>query len=135
MYKDIHNNVKASRVLGPVSITSSTTTVGQIIDMKAFGALEFIIAAGSLNAGSFTPKIEHSDNSDLSGGVDVPAAELIGTIAEATFADTDDNAVKKIGYRGIKRYVRLSIVSAGASGANLIGAVAVQGLPEIAAVA
>lgn len=133
--KDIHNNVKASRVLAPVSITTSTTTAGQIIDTKEFGSLEFVIAAGALNAGSFTPLLEHSDAANMADSAVVPVAELLGTIAGATFANTEDNLVKKIGYRGIKRYVRLSIVSAGASGANLIGAVALQSVPAVAPVA
>ncbi len=111
------------------SITSDTTTNGEIIDTLGFESLTFIGSSGALNAGTFTPEIKESDDDAMAGETVVPANQLLNTIASATFADTEDNARKKLGVLNLKRYVTYDIVSAGASGANTLGVTAVLGNP------
>ncbi len=48
MLHDLHNNVKLSRAISPVSVTDNTAQVSQIIDTKDFQTLEFGILTGSL---------------------------------------------------------------------------------------
>lgn len=126
--RDIHNETEQKNALDNQVIASDTTTVGEIIDMRGFESLEFLMLMGTLTDGDYLPLIEHGDDSGLSDAAAVPDGQLLGTEAGAAFtADTDDNKVSKIGYRGDKRFVRLSIVSTnfGTGGATL-GAVAVQ---------
>ena len=61
--------------------------------------------------------------------------QLLGTEAGASFIFSDDNAVRKLGYLGGKRYVRLTITPASNTGAWLVSAVAIQGHPTKAPVA
>lgn len=132
---DLHNNVKTQIARNFVAITSNTTSAGSIIDLKGYGSCEFVIASGTLTDGAYAILIEDGDNSGLSDAAAVDDNYLLGTEAAAGFAATDDNTVKKIGYVGSKRYVRLSIVSTGVTSGGTIGAVAILGHAENAPVA
>ena len=135
--RDLHNNVKVSRAISPVNETGTTALVSQIIDTKDYDSLEFVIATGSLadaNA-TYTVLVEDGDNASLTDNAAVVDAQLIGTEAGAAFQFDDDNEVRKIGYIGNKRYVRLTITPVGNSGDSYISAVAVQGHAHAAPVA
>ena len=124
--RDLHNNIKAEVALDTTSISSDTTTAGNIIDMQGFGSVEFVMQSGTLTDGTYTPLIEEGDASNLSDAAAVADSDLLGTEAAAAFASTDDNAVNKIGYIGNKRYVRLSIVSASTTTGGTLSAVSVK---------
>lgn len=124
--RDLHNNVKCSRALSPAAaITGNGTTNGEIIDTVGFGSLEFAFASGTLTDGTFTIKLQEGDDVNLSDAADVAAADLIGTAP--TFLATEDDVVKKLGYRGSKRYVRPVLTQSGATSGGLICSVAIQG--------
>ncbi len=130
--RDLHNNIHVARAISPVSVADNTAQVSQIIDRQGYESLEFVIATGSLADAdaTFVVLVEDSDDSGLSGSRAVPDAELLGTEVQAGFQFDDDNEVRKIGYLGDKRYVRLTITPANNSGASLIAAVAVLGHPS-----
>lgn len=124
--RDLHNNVAVEPALDVAAITTDTTTAGDIIDMKGAEALEFVIVSGTLTDGTYTPLVEDGNEANHSDAAAVADADLLGTEAAAAFAATEDNAVKKVGYTGNKRYVRLSLVSASTTSGGTIGAVAVK---------
>ena len=127
--RDLHSPLSYLRSNEPVTLTNANTAqVGQIISMADLMSLEFIIAAGALtDAGmTLTPLVEHGDAANLSDAVAVPDEDLLGTEAAATFTQADDNAVKTIGYRGIKAFVRLTLTPAGNdAGSATFGATAI----------
>ena len=126
----LHDRVIAKRAISPVSGgADNTASVSQIIDRQGFESLEFVIATGSVADAdaTFTTLVEHGDAANLSDAVAVPDADLLGTEAAAGFQFDDDNEVRKIGYKGTKRYVRLTITPASNTGAWLHGAVALLG--------
>lgn len=125
---DLHNNVKVSRAISPVRVTDNTAQVSQIIDTQGYDTLEFLIATGTIADAdaTFTVLVEDGDNSGLSDAAAVADADLFGTEAAAGFQFDDDNEVRKIGYRGAKRYVRLTITPAANAGNADLSAVAVQ---------
>lgn len=123
--KDLHNNIGVVNALDSTAIGSNTTTNGEVIDTAGFESIEFVIKSETLTDGSYAPTITEGDESDLSDGA--TATDLIGAASDATFAATDDNTVKKIGYKGGKRYVRLNIVSTGVTTGGTLSAVAVKG--------
>lgn len=133
--KDLHNNLKGITALSPRTISSNTTTVGSIIDLKGFNSVEFFVSSGTLTDGAYAILLEESDDSGLSGSNTVADENLLGTEAAAGFALADDNLVKKVGYKGSKRYVRLSVVSTSVSSGGPMSAVAVLGHPDLAPVA
>lgn len=127
--RDLHSRIDVLSVIDPYDhATGDAAKVGEIIDMQGADALEFIIQSGSLADAdaTFTILIEDSAASDLSGGVAVVDAELVGTEAGASFIFSDDNKIAKIGYVGSKRYVRLTLTPANNTGAALLSACAIR---------
>lgn len=134
--KDLYNNIKVMNALDTKAIASNTTTAGEIIDLKGFDSLAFAFQTGTITDGDYTLLIEEGNESNLSDAAAVADDDLLGTEAAASFtADTDDNAVSKIGYRGNKRYVRISVISTNVTTGGTVGAIAVLGHPSIAPVA
>ncbi len=133
MNNDLHNNVDVKRAISPVSVADNTPQVSQIIDRLGFGALEFLILTGALADAdaTFTVQVEHGSVANLADAAAVPDEELLGTELQAGFVFNDDDKVRKIGYRGIKRYVRLTITPANNASAALLAAVAVLGSPAL----
>jgi hypothetical protein len=133
MNNDLHNNLHPRRAISPVSVADNTAQVSQIIDMQGYGSMEFYIVIGSIADAdaTFAVLVEESDVSDLSGGNAVADADLLGTELLAGFAFSDDDKVRKIGYVGNKRYVRLTITPAGNASAAVLAAIAVMGSPSV----
>lgn len=134
--RDMYNNIGVRRVLSPVSVADNTAQVGQIIDRQGFDSLTYLIHIGSVADAdvTFTVLLEESDDSGMSGATAVADADLLGTDALAAFQYDDDNEVRKLGYRGSKRYTRLTITPANNASAALLSACAVLGHPAAAPV-
>jgi len=131
--RDMHNNIDVKRVISPVSVGDNTAQVGQIIDRQGFDKLEYIIATGSLADAdaTFTVLLEEGDAANLSDAAAVADADLLGTEALASFTFADDDKVFKLGYKGNKRYTRLTITPAANASAGLICVVAILGNPAV----
>lgn len=129
--RDLMNNVDVKRVISPQSVADNTALVGQIIDRANYDSLTYLIATGSLADAdaTFTVLLEEGDVSNLSDAAAVPDADLIGTEALAGFQFDDDNECRKLGYKGSKRYTRLTITPSGNASAALIAAIALLGSP------
>ncbi len=121
--RDIHDNLDVRSALHTATISSSTTTVGQVIDTLGFGALEFLFSIRAFTDGVYTPLLEESTALNMSGSNVVDSTNMFGTTAAVAAALVANDAVAKLGYKvTTKRYVRLSIVSTvvttGATGVN-----------------
>lgn len=129
--KDLMNRIDVKRVISPVSVADNTAQVGQIIDRKGYQSLTYLIATGSLADAdaTFAVTMDEGDAANLSDASAVAAADLIGTTALAAFVFSDDDKCRKIGYKGAKRYTRLTITPSANASAALISAVAVLGSP------
>lgn len=123
--KDMHDAMKKLVALNSQTISSATTTVGNVIDTQGYHAAELIFTLGNWTDGSFTPLIEESDSSG-SGYTAVADENLFGTEAEAAALLVADNAIASIGVRLGKRYLRVSMVTAGgiSTGSQGVAAVA-----------
>ena len=129
--QDLMNDVAIKRVISPVSVADNTAQVGQIIDRAGYDSLTYVIATGSLADAdaTFTVLLEEGAAANLSDAVAVADVDLIGTEALASFIFSDDDKCRKLGYKGGKRYTRLTITPANNASAALIAAVAVLGHP------
>lgn len=134
--KDLHNSITVKRGLSPkAAVTDNTAYVSEILDRQGYESVEFIILIGAntdANA-TFTTLVEHGDAANLSDAAAVADADLLGTEVLASFtAADDDNKVRKIGYTGGKRYVRVTITPAGNdSGNHFVAGVWVLGHPHM----
>lgn len=132
--KDLHSDIKVSRAISPAAaIANNAATDSQIIDTIGYESLLFVINAGALTDGTLTPSLQEGDAANLSDAANVAAGDTHGS--SAVINATDDNVVRKIGYRGNKRYVRLRLTQAGATAGGFVDAVAVQGHPQTQPVA
>jgi hypothetical protein len=131
---DLFDNIAIAHAISPVSVSDNTAQTGQIIDRQGYGSLTFAIALGNLADAdaTFSVLVEHGDDPALSDAETADAGDLLGTAALAGFTFADDNATRKIGYRGAKRYVRLTITPSSNASAALFSAVALLGHPRSA---
>lgn len=129
--RDLHNTINVKRAISPVSVSDTTAQAGQWIDRAGFEALEFVIATGSIADAdaTFTVLVEDADTSNQADAAAVTDANLIGTELLAGFQFDDDNETRKIGYQGLKRYVRLTITPVGNASAAVLCAIAILGAP------
>lgn len=130
---DMTNTIDIKRVISPVSVADTTAQVGQIIDRQGFDALTYVIATGSIADAdaTFTVLLEEGDAANLSDAAAVADANLIGTELLAGFQFDDDNECRKLGYKGSKRYTRLTVTPVANASAALLSAVAVLGHPRL----
>ncbi len=119
---DIDSTSEVEAALTSTEIVSNTTTNGEIIDGALREGLEFIVQAGEITDGVYAISLEHGDDPALADAAAVPAADIVGSIAD--FVLTDDDAVRKFGYIGNKRYVRLVVTSTGVTSGGWLAAVA-----------
>lgn len=113
--------LKAVKALNIGEITSNTTTAGISIDTKGFESLTLFVELGARTDGSFLPLVQDSD--DNITFADVNDQFLIGTEAEALLNTA--NTIKKIGYVGKKRYVKLSFVASAVTSGATVSATAI----------
>jgi len=127
---DLRSNIVVKRTVDPVSTSNNDNSVGQIVDRLGYRSVTFVIVTGSVadSDATLTPTIHECDAANCSDAA--VATGFVGTIAGATFAATDDNTVKTIGYTGGKRYVRLTLTPANNTGALLHSAVTILGHPR-----
>lgn len=128
--RDLHNRMKVVPAINPAARADNTLVTGADIDRLGYESLEFVIQTGSLPDadGTFTVEVQESDAGGGAGYTAVADQDLIGTEAQASFTFANDNSIRKIGYKGNKRFVRVNVQPANvAAGAEVFGAVAILG--------
>ncbi|PYT48487.1 MAG: hypothetical protein DMG44_14440 [Acidobacteria bacterium] len=127
MARDLHNEIAVRRAIDPQSISTNVATVSSIIDRLGFESLEVIIASGTIASGTavFTTTIDHGESPTLADAAAVPADQLLGTPAGASFTFASPSSQFRIGYIGGKRFVRLTITTTSNAAAALLTALAV----------
>jgi len=135
--RDLHNNILVKQVIASQTQTNSDTAlVGAVIDHQGYDSAEYLINLGAMTDADVVGAVllEESDSSG-SDFAAVADADLLGTEAEAGFTFGDDGEVRKLGYKGNKRYTRLTITPTGNnSGALPIGALCILGNANLAPV-
>lgn len=111
--------LKFAKALNIQAITANSTVAGNSIDTKGFESLTFLYEVGARTDGTFTVLIQDSD--DDSTFTDVVDTFLIGTESAINTANT----IKKIGYVGKKRYVKLSFVASAITSGATVSATAI----------
>lgn len=111
----------------PVTITNANTAyVSNILDLQDKHAAAMILAYGAITDAdaTLTVLLEESNAANMSGANTVAAADQILTSVSAQALFSDDNEVRKIGYKGSKRYIRLTVTPA----ANDAGSISLAGV-------
>lgn len=119
--RDIMDGLDLKKAIPPQAArTDNTAIVSTVADLLGYNGAMLVINAGTNTDtdATFTVLIEDSDNNSTFAPVD--DAYLNGTEALASFtAASDDTKLKKIGYSGIKRYLRATITPAANDSGNI----------------
>ncbi|MFG1873385.1 Bbp16 family capsid cement protein [Sphaerisporangium sp. NPDC049003] len=121
------NDISIAASLVPAART--TTANGTGVDLAGYNAAAVVICAGVITDGTlYTFEVQESD--DNATFTAVADADLIGT--EPALAASDDNAVRELGYKGIKRYIRVALATVTGSPATggVFAAFVVRGKPR-----
>jgi len=134
--RDLMNNIHTVPLIVPVAArTDNTAIVSAIIDTQGYDSCTLVLVTGTNTDAdvTFTVLVEDGNASNLSDNAAVADAELIGTEVLAAFDFADDNECRKIGYRGSKRYVRMTVTPANNNAGNIfLAGVAILGHPHLA---
>lgn len=128
----LYNKILA-RLSLTVALRSANATVnGTTVDRAdptggydGFNSAMAVVLTGTITDGTHTVILQDSDDGSV---WNTPAAEHLQGSAVVTAAD--DNAVFELGYTGSKRYLRLSVTTAGATTGGTFGGVIVLGDPS-----
>ncbi|MGI5443818.1 hypothetical protein ACQEV4_42700 [Streptomyces shenzhenensis] len=114
MRQDLANHINPAFSLPPASRTAAANGTG--VDLAGFDAAAIVIEAGA--AGGTTPSFtfEVQDSDDNTTFTPVSSDFLEGTEPVITAG----NSITKLGYHGIKRYVRVAITAAAGSSPTLL---------------
>ncbi|WP_327587046.1 hypothetical protein OHA25_08545 [Nonomuraea sp. NBC_00507] len=123
---DIVNDISAVTSLPPASRTANATVNGTGVDLANVNAAAIIVTTGTITDGSHAITIE--DSADNSNWTAVAADERIGNLP--TVVAADDNTAFKFGYKGARRYLRVSVTTSGSTSGGVFGAVVVRGKPR-----
>lgn len=110
------------------TLSGTTASAGNIIDMQGFESLTYVVYTGLVTdagtASGFGFEVQESDTTANADFTAVADADLLGAESDLTVtSDTaDEQLIGSIGYVGNKRYVR--IVATGTSGTDAVVVVA-----------
>lgn len=124
--EDIKSNADVAHSLAPAARTASANGAG--VDLQGYESAMAVFYAGVVTDGTHTPSLEESD--DNSTFTAVAAAHQQGTLAVLTA-----NVPQRVGYVGLKRYIRPVITAAGTTTGAVTSAFVVRGDPAVAPLA
>ncbi|WP_428031496.1 hypothetical protein [Ancylobacter sp.] len=128
--RDLISNIDLKRAISPAAaVADNTPFVTQILNRIGVEAIALAILIGALADAdaTFAVTFEHGDQANLSDATAVPADQLNGSLANASFTFAADDTIRKIGYVGGKQYVRATITPTGNAGNAFIAAVWILG--------
>lgn len=133
---DLFNIINPKAAIAPAAaITDNTAAASGWIDRQGYQSLTFLIITGTDadTDATFAVTLQDADASDQSDAAAVTSANaLLGTLALAGYTFADDAKCFKVGYRGAKRYTKLTITPSNNTGNFFVGVIALLGDPDIA---
>ncbi|MFE2106643.1 hypothetical protein ACFXAF_12360 [Kitasatospora sp. NPDC059463] len=126
MRTDIVNHADPAPSLAPAARTASANGTG--VDLANYDAAAVLVVAGAWTDGTHTYELQDSD--DNAAFTAVADAYLDGAEPVVSSAGTASQ-VYKIGYKGVRRYLRVAVTVAGATTGAVGAAVIVRGKPRV----
>jgi hypothetical protein len=133
---DLHNNIRTKTVISPLAIGANATKTGLVIDRQGYGGVEFIASYGAVTTTGTIVTLVVKEGDATGSLTSVADADLLGTealaslLAGARAAGTGKEVTKRVGYRGIKRYVSVNAVQTGTTSVGVVGVAAILHSPS-----
>lgn len=129
--RDSMNRVHVAPAFAPkAAVTDNTAQVSSSADLKGYGSCVLAVITGTNADADVTYTVLIEDSDDNSSFAAVADEYLNGTELLAGFQFDDDGETRKIGYTGIKRYVRATITPANNTGNVFLAGVWLLGHPS-----
>lgn len=111
------------------AVIDNTAQVSGVADLRGFGSamLAYVLGVNADTDMTYTLLVEDSDDNVVFTAVD--DVYLNGTEALGGADFSDDGETRKIGYVGLKRYVRATLTPANNTGNVFVGGIWVLGHP------
>ncbi|PIQ96539.1 MAG: hypothetical protein COV67_09000 [Nitrospinae bacterium CG11_big_fil_rev_8_21_14_0_20_56_8] len=122
------NKMDAVNSLVPAVYSTNQAENGTGVDLRDFDAAVVLFMTGVITDGTFTPKIQESDD-------DVTYTDVDPTDQEGALSALSASAVQRLGYKGSKRYLRPVVTVASATSGGAVAAHVIRALPHRAPVA
>jgi hypothetical protein len=115
---ELQSNIRPVRSISPVAAgTTGTGKTGTIVDRQGYGGVEFIFDYGTVTATNATITVTVLEGDVTGTMTSIADADLIGTEVLASLAaaatrtsGVSKNVSKRLGYKGVKRYVQAKMV-------------------------
>lgn len=128
---DLYDNVKVLSAILPAEVRVNGTVTGPTVDRKIgrtfFRSVMFMVQSGVVTDGSHAVNVQES--SDGTDWTDVAAEDLRGE--EPTVVLANDNVAYELAYTGGARYVRLQLVTTGATVGGFVDGVCLLGIQAV----
>ena len=133
MKRDLKNNIAINTLLEAQDL-DHTDTVSLILDTVEMQGVVLAVAVGALTgvtiANYLTPILQESDTVVGDDFTDVATGNMIGAFTKIDSA-TEDSVVQQVGYKGGKRYVRVSLDYTGTGiTAGIVGVYGILGMAK-----
>ncbi|MEI7606865.1 MAG: hypothetical protein WCJ64_05735 [Rhodospirillaceae bacterium] len=129
--RDLSHSLGTVNAIPPQVIAASPVS-SAVIDLQGFNGAALAVTSGAVTDGAYVASLTHGDAANGSDQADA-SASVLGSLP--TFAATDDNAVKRFGYAGPHRYLRLTLTPSAATVGGIFSALAILGHPASSPVA
>lgn len=137
---DLHNNVRAKRVIAPIAIGANATKSGVVIDRQGYGGVEFVASYGAVTTTGTVVTLVVKEGDATGSLASVADADLLGTEALASLpvqatartSEVGKNVTKRVGYKGSKRYVTVDAISTGTTSVGCVSVEALLHSPRVA---
>ncbi|MFM9542320.1 hypothetical protein [Streptomyces turgidiscabies] len=130
--KDAYSNVTVRATLAIATRTASAngTGVDRYLSGAAFQDAMVIVHTGTITDGTHTVEVQDSDDNTTFAAV--ADTYLQGT--EPAIVAADDDKLFVVGYKGLKRYLRVVVTAAGTTSGGTLGATVLLANPRTAPV-
>lgn len=117
---DLHDKIRTKTTVAPAAIGAAgpTTKTGLVVDRQGYGGVEFIAAYGAVTTTGTVCTLVVKEGDVTGTMTSVADADLIGTELLASLlgattrtAGVSKEVTKRVGYRGVKRYVSCDVVT------------------------
>jgi hypothetical protein len=123
--KDIKNQLDVVNSIDPDDYIADVN--GMDVDLQGFEGSEVVFSVGTVADGTHTPKIQESDDNSIWN-------EVTTVDQEGTLSDLVSDTNQRVGYKGVKRYLRAVVTIAGATTGAQTASLVLRGIPHRAPV-
>lgn len=129
--RDLHNNIRTKTVISPLAIGANATKTGIVVDRQGYGGVEFLASYGAVTTTGTIVTLVVKEGDVTGTMTSVANADLLGTealaslLAGARVAGTGKEVTKRVGYKGVKRYVSVDAVQTGVTSVGVVGVAAI----------